>query len=82
MKAITKGIEKEVLLAILLTAIGCLAMVGPAIFFALKTKDPLIVNSGEIKNVPGADMIAIGTDSTIVIVDKKTGNVSSVINRK
>lgn len=40
------------------------------------------VKSGEMKHIPFSKNYAIGTDSTIVIIDRVSGKTLNVINRE
>lgn len=39
------------------------------------------VKPGEIKHIPYSQLYAVGTDSTIVIIDRSSGKTTDVISR-
>jgi len=39
------------------------------------------VKPGEVKHIPYSTLYAVGTDSTIVIIDREKGKVTETINR-
>lgn len=39
------------------------------------------VNPGEIKHIPYSRLYAVGTDSTIVIIERSSGKITDVIHR-
>jgi len=45
-------------------------------------KEPVDIPSGSIYKLPLCTMYAIGTDSTIVIIDRDNGEITAVIDRK
>ena len=40
------------------------------------------VNSGQMKHIPYTNNYAIGTDSTIVIIERESGKTLNIIKRK
>lgn len=39
------------------------------------------VKPGEIKHIPYSQLYAVGTDSTIVIIERSSGKITDVIHR-
>lgn len=39
------------------------------------------VNPGEIKYIPNSCLYAVGTDSTIVIIDRSSGKITDIVYR-
>lgn len=40
------------------------------------------VKPGQVKHIPFSHLVAVGTDSTIVIIDRNSGKVTETINRQ
>ncbi|MCP5063611.1 MAG: hypothetical protein GY936_14285 [Ignavibacteriae bacterium] len=52
-----------------------------AIFFTACSGDKIDVKNGEMEHIPYTNNYAIGTDSTIVIINRETGETLNIIKR-
>lgn len=52
-----------------------------AVFFTSCTDDNFAIESGKVKHIPFSSNYIIGTDSSIVVIDRDSGKIISVIDR-
>jgi hypothetical protein len=57
-------------------------IIAAALFLTACNTKPIDIPSGSIYHLPMSSKYALGTDSTVVIVDRETGEITTVIDRK